>query len=99
MTRAPVGSHPLLVRVERHLESPAILGFEVGDHQDVIDFLARLEMEAVEQLLRSGFADDERELVLNWIEERKGELDDDELPAAEARRRAEHRERMRKGRR
>jgi len=28
----------LLRRVGRHLESPAILGFEIGDHEDVIDF-------------------------------------------------------------
>lgn len=89
----------LLIRVERHLESSTVLGFQVGEGEDVVDFLARLEMEAVEHLLRSALPDAERERVLNWIEERKGELGDDELPAEEARRRCEHRERLRKWRR
>lgn len=76
-----------------------MLGFEVGEGEDVIDFLARLEMEAVEHLLASALADGEQERVLNWIEERKGQLGDHELPAEEARRRAEHRDRLRKWRR
>jgi hypothetical protein len=49
--------------------------------------------------LRGSLAEAERELVLNWIEERKGRLKDHELPRSEAERRAEVRRSMQRRRR
>ena len=89
----------LLRKLERHIESHDVLGFDIGDGEDVLDFLARLEMGVVEHLLRGSLAEAERELVLNWIEERKGRLKDHELPRSEAERRAEVRRPMQRRRR
>ncbi|MEX2281943.1 MAG: hypothetical protein WEE89_05630 [Gemmatimonadota bacterium] len=88
----------LLRKLEQQIESQDILGFDIGEGEEVVDFLARLEMDAVEQFLNTEFTDHERELVLNWVEERKGQLRDHELPALEAERRAEHRKRIRRRR-
>jgi hypothetical protein len=86
----------LLFRLEEHIESLEVLGFDVGTGEEVIDFLARLEMEVVEHLLESGLSLDERESVLNWVEERKGELQDGELPLSEARRRRDGRHHLKR---
>jgi hypothetical protein len=89
----------LLRKIEQHIESQTILGLDVGDGEEVIDFLARLEMGVVEQLLAGNFTDQERELILNWVEERKGQLLDHELSESEAQRRAEHRKLLKRKRR
>ena len=94
-----MSTHPLLRKVEEHIEAQTILGFDVGNGEEVIDFLARLEMEVVEQLMDDTFSDSERELLLNWVEERKGQLVDHELPASEAQRRADHRRVIKRKRR
>jgi hypothetical protein len=94
-----MSEHPLLRKLEEHIEAQSILGFDVGNGEEVIDFLARLEMEVVEQLLADNFTDPERELLLNWVEERKGQLVDHELPPSEARRRADHRKVIKRRRR
>lgn len=74
----------LLQRLEHHLESERVLGFDIGHGRRIIDFLARLEMGDIEQLLGDAFRHAERERVLNMVEERKGELDGRELPPVEA---------------
>jgi hypothetical protein len=81
----------LLRKIEAYIESRDVLGVDIGDEHRVLTFLARLEMGAAEALLPPALTARERELVLNWIEERKGELSDGDLPLAEARRRAEDR--------
>lgn len=88
----------LLLKLEERIESPDFLGFDVGTGEEVIDFLARLEMEVVEHLLGNGLSMDERESVLTWVEERKGQLRDQELPFSEAQRRAEYRRGLKKKR-
>jgi hypothetical protein len=90
---------PLLRRLEGHIESPDVLGFDLGDDTAVLEFLARLEMEAIEQLLPSSVNAREREQVLNWIEESKGRLSDAELPPSEAQRRSGFRKSARERRR
>lgn len=66
----------LLERVEAHLESLDSLGFEVGEGMEVIHFLAELrDMAIVEALLHGAdFNRQEREWVLNRVEERMGEM-------------------------
>lgn len=81
----------VLRKIEAYLESRDVFGFDVGDEQWVLTFMARLEMGAAEALLPPTLSAREREFVLNWIEERKGELADADLPYEEARRRVENR--------
>ena len=90
---------PLLRRLKQHIESPDVLGFDLGDGAAALEFLARLEMEVIEQLLPSSFNAREREQILNWIEESKGRLSDAELPPSEAQRRSEFRKSARGRRR
>jgi len=83
----------LLRKVEAYIESRDVLGIDIGDENRALVFLARLEMGAAEALLPPTLTARERELVLNWIEEHKGQLQDADLPLEEARRRAEDRKR------
>jgi hypothetical protein len=79
----------LFQRLQRHLESDAGLGFDVGEGRKIIDFLARLEMGDIEYLIGDGFSGAEREQLLSMVEERKGQLESHELPSLEAAQRAE----------
>lgn len=78
----------LIARVRAHLESPALLAVEIGDDDDVLDFLTRLTMEDIEALLRGAVQPAEMERILSVVEHRKGLLDAHELPVEEAERRA-----------
>jgi hypothetical protein len=66
----------LLERVEAHVESLDSLGFEVGQGMEVLHFLAALrDMGAVEALLHGlVMTPQEREWVMNRIEEKMGDL-------------------------
>lgn len=79
----------LVGRVRSHLESSEILGVEIGDEEQVLDFLTRLSMEDVEALVGSAVEPKELERLLIVIEHRKGLLEDHELPFAEAAGRAD----------
>jgi len=76
-------------RVRSHLESPEMLAVEIGDDEDVLDFLTRLSMEDVEALIRDGVEPDQLNRILGVVEHRKGLLEDHELPAEEAQGRAD----------
>ena len=79
----------VVARVRSHLESPEILGVDIGDEEQVLLFLTRLSMEDVEALVGSTLAPNELERLLTVVEHRKGLLEDHELPASEAQRRVE----------
>jgi len=79
----------LIDGVRSHLESPEMLAVEIGDEEDVLDFLTRLSMEDVESLLMDAAEPDELERFLSVIEHRKGLLETHELPAPGAEGRAD----------
>ncbi|HEX9939513.1 MAG TPA: hypothetical protein VGB15_20430 [Longimicrobium sp.] len=66
----------LVQRVEAHVESLHSLGFDVGEGMEVIQFLAELRDMATAEALLHGMAmtPEEREWVMNRIEERMGDL-------------------------
>lgn len=72
----PLQTPGLVQRVEAHVESLASLGFDVGQGMEVIQFLAELrDMGTVEALLQGMvMTPQEREWVMNRIEERMGDL-------------------------
>ena len=86
-TNGPNVDIRLLDRLEAHLESSELLGVDVGDGRAALDLLARLPMDAVEQLVSSPLSDDDRGRVLALVEHRKGQLARHELPDSEARER------------
>ena len=86
----------LLQRLEAHLESSELLGVDVGEGVAILDFLARLPMDAVEQLVSSPLNDEDCRRILALVEHRKGQLDGHELPDSEAQRREDELRAMRK---
>lgn len=72
----PFERRTLLNAVKAHLESLDTLGFEVGEGEEVVDFLAGMrDMDAVRGLLEhSGVSGSDRKIVLGWVEERRDEL-------------------------
>jgi hypothetical protein len=72
----PLAHREILTKLKSHLESGDILGFDVGEGEEVVSFLARLgDMDAVQALLiDSPLSAGERKAVLEWVEERRDEL-------------------------
>lgn len=76
------GRKRLVSRLEKHLENVEILGFDIGTGKEVLEFLARMSagpdgMQPVESLLAGAeFNDQEKEAILNLVEEKRGQLQD-----------------------
>ncbi|HYW13307.1 MAG TPA: hypothetical protein VE871_15215 [Longimicrobium sp.] len=72
----PFERRALMDRVKAHLESLDTLGFDVGEGDAVLDFLAGLrDMDAVQTLLMDcGLSRSEGETLLGWVEERRDEM-------------------------
>jgi hypothetical protein len=79
-------------KVEKFLESPGVLSFDIGEGHEIVTFLAGLAWEDIEALLsKVDLSSEERKMLFENIEETKGRMPDEELPESERARRIEER--------
>ncbi len=87
----------IIKKVERFLESPDVLSFDIGEGPEIVTFLARLAWEDIEALLsKAELSSEERKMLFENIEETKGRMPDEELPEPERARRIEERGKRRR---